>query len=540
MSPKMMLTTVMALTLLACGGAGGEENETATTKQAVWVTTPSMAYPRLGAKAIRMSDGRIMIVGGSSTALGIEIYNPTTDTWDLGPNLAVPHYDPALSTLKDGRIVAIGGTSGAGAAGAEIFDGAKWTTFGPTTFPRMTWARTAVLSDGTLLVVGADTSVGGTTDKTLTFTYNPTSGVWSTGKPGPAHVNGGFVHLADDTVLLAGGMALTWSIAADRYSATTNTWTSAGMPSTKRVHGTMLRIPGGAMYVGGQNATAAIASVEFWSETTNTWTDLAPMAKAKTNSAVTMLPSGFVIAAGGGTNSVEIFDPKLGKWYPTESLLKARTLAATVVLDDGSLLMAGGQTNAEGDYSYTNAVMTVVRYRQSKLGEMCTVAAECSTGTCTGGVCAAAVDAGPIDTGTPPVDTGTAPTDTGIGPVTDTGAPSTDTGIPTTTDTGTPTSDTGTTVTDTGTPSTDSETPADSGGDADSGPTSDSGVADTGINCEDEDAVAIDKNYSKCYGPPLTFDAKACQAAPGSTGGGSVLGGILVALTVLLRRRTAR
>lgn len=421
--------------------------------------------------------------------------------------------------------MAIGGV--AGTAAAELYDGTKWTAVGMITMPRMNWCRAVTLKDGSVLVVGADTSIGGTTDKTYVFTYDTPSGTWSTGKTGPAHVNGGFAHLDDDSVVLASGFGITWSVTADRYSAATNTWVPAGSTTTKRNNGTLVKVPGGAVFVGGMNGTAPTNATEFYNEVTNSWTELAPMAKGRTSTNAAYLPSGYVVAAGGGTSSIELFDLKLGKWYSVDSLPKPRTHSASTVLADGSLFIIAGQTNPEGDISWSTPVATTVKYRQSTLGESCTITPDCATGTCTGGVCTAATDAGPTDTGAPPpdtgtlTDTGTPSTDTETTPA-DTGAPSTDTGVAT--DSGSATGDTGT-LTDTG---------EDTAAEEDSGK-----VGGTAFKCPDSTDEEAIKNlsqdqYSQCFGPALTFDAKACSTTPGASSG---LGAWALILGLVAARR---
>jgi MYXO-CTERM domain-containing protein len=375
--------------------------------------------------------------------------------------------------------------------------------------------------------------------KILTYSYTPSAGglgSWTSAKsPTSSHAFGGFSVLDDDTVLLAGGYTPSGYVStAERYSPSTNSWVAAGIVPTPRSQSMTVKVPSGVLMLGGQFSTTAMTDVDFYNPTTNSWTSMTPMLSARHDATAVYLSTGYVYVAGGGVATAELYDLKSDRWFSTDTLTKPRTYHTSTVLLDGSVLLAGGQTTP--GFDVTPPTNTVIRYRQSNIGEMCTYTAECSVGTCTGGFCTAATtDSGPTDTGIAPDsgvsgDTGST-SDSGVSSDTgssDTGGSSTDAGV---TDTGSTTSDSGTADSDSKDSAVGHDSTSDSGTSADAG--------DSGVNCDDADAD--DPNAKKCFGPavewPDGYFRCSCETAPSKTGAGWGLGAMALLGVVLIRRR---
>lgn len=131
-----------------------------------WSTLPKMKVPRSHHTATLLDDGRLLVVGGgtstksrASTA-SAEIYDPGTGKWTRTAPMAVPRSYHTATLLKDGRVLVVGGSStyigqGTVRASAEIFDPrtGRWTTARP--MPTHRYAHEAVpLSGGRVLVAG--------------------------------------------------------------------------------------------------------------------------------------------------------------------------------------------------------------------------------------------------------------------------------------------------------------------------------------------------------------------------------------------------
>jgi serpin B len=190
-----------------------------------WSRTGDLVAPRRDAEAVTLADGRILVVGGSSTGRRLyfdytpvpsaELYDPATGTWLPAGALGVGRQDFSLVALPDGGALVAGGLVGTEpTATAERFDPATrtWSTTGAMMRPAAN--RSAILlGDGRVLVaggVGQSGAAGGDSSGSPAIAdaelYDPASGTWTATMALPAAREGGsFVTLADQTVLLVGG-----------------------------------------------------------------------------------------------------------------------------------------------------------------------------------------------------------------------------------------------------------------------------------------------------------------------------------------------
>jgi hypothetical protein len=93
--------------------AGGLDSGAATTEADLydptsdtWSATEALAAAVAPASGLRLADGRVLLVGGSSTAL----YDPATGTWTAG-TLPATLGSPLLGLATDGRVYAMGGST---------------------------------------------------------------------------------------------------------------------------------------------------------------------------------------------------------------------------------------------------------------------------------------------------------------------------------------------------------------------------------------------------------------------------------------------
>jgi hypothetical protein len=123
---------------------------------------------RGGHTASVLPDGRVLIAGGWSSSgqitASVEIFDPTTNSFNLGPAMPGPRGAAAAVTLSDGSILVTGGRKARyrkGLTSTVIYDPATnaWRD-GPTmSTPRLTHAVIALNNGGVLVL-------GGTTDDT--------------------------------------------------------------------------------------------------------------------------------------------------------------------------------------------------------------------------------------------------------------------------------------------------------------------------------------------------------------------------------------
>lgn len=158
-----------------CGDSRGAET-TATAElydpsNGSFTPTGSMSVPRSGAAAALLSDGRVLVAGGSlnparytgslDPTTTAEIYDPTTGTWSMTGNLHTSRSGLGpLRLLPNGNLLIIGGDS---SGTSEEYNPASGTWSTPVSFlqPQCSGA-TALLTDGrVLLAAGNDCTSSG-------------------------------------------------------------------------------------------------------------------------------------------------------------------------------------------------------------------------------------------------------------------------------------------------------------------------------------------------------------------------------------------
>jgi hypothetical protein len=114
--------------VLVAGGTDGSENGTATAElydptTGTFVATGQMATPREGHTATLLADGRVLLVGGLGPLATAEIYDPATGTFSGTGPMTTARNGNTATLLPDGRVLVVGGFDGAAyLATAELFD----------------------------------------------------------------------------------------------------------------------------------------------------------------------------------------------------------------------------------------------------------------------------------------------------------------------------------------------------------------------------------------------------------------------------------
>jgi hypothetical protein len=193
-------------------------------------TTGTPSFPQSGATATVLSDGRVLVAGGwggcCSTALmaptaSAEIYDPNSGTFSPTGSMKTARGGSAATLLTDGRVLVTGGSNGSiGVASAELFDPVTgtFTLTGSMTADREDHSST-LLADGRVLIAGGMHDPGsvacagaaciamvGTTDLTSAEIYDPNTGKFkATGSMATPRTTPMAVLLQDGHVLVAGG-----------------------------------------------------------------------------------------------------------------------------------------------------------------------------------------------------------------------------------------------------------------------------------------------------------------------------------------------
>jgi Kelch motif len=320
--------------------------------------TGSMTVPRVGPAAAPLADGRVLVAGGVDMShigefpgaliflQSAEIFDPATETFSPTGSMTVPRLAPAAAPLSDGRVLVAGGSDVIHDAlrSAEIFDPAT-RSFSPTgdlTVPRSNPVA-APLPDGRVLVAAGIGSTGAALRSAEIF--DPATGTFSpTGDlTVPRHNAAAAAPLPDGRVLVAGGVVLLQS--AEIFDPATGTFAPTGSMTSGRSNPAAAPLPDGRALFAGGGADHGLGA-EIFDPTTATFAPTGSMDwPGRQKAAAAPLSDGRVLVAGGDnyflTASAELFTPELSYW------LRGRTLTASVAVA-GTLIAADATGRRDG------------------------------------------------------------------------------------------------------------------------------------------------------------------------------------------------
>ena len=279
----------------------------------------SLAEPG-GGEALLLNDGRVFVFGGEGQygyALNtVEIYDPATGTAvvvEQPAGIELP-FNPTVVLLSDGRVLIAGGSSdqlGESASSATvIFDPASAVfSIGPVMAEGRQDATATLLADGRVLIVGGGYSTGGYghwyNNAEVIDPSHPLSR--STLLVSPHSTTSTL--LSDGRVLVAGGAWYESGTgrtleAPEIFDPITERFTLVGPMSTPRTESTAVKIPDGrVLFVGGQDSTGAtVDTVEAYDPDSGTFQVIATGFPKVLSFSATLLDDGEVLIAGGGSD----------------------------------------------------------------------------------------------------------------------------------------------------------------------------------------------------------------------------------------------
>ncbi|AUX29635.1 uncharacterized protein SOCE836_017260 [Sorangium cellulosum] len=388
-----------------------------------WAAAGSMTRPRFNHRAVRLLDGRVLLIDGDGGVGSTEFYDPATDTFAPAGAMTDDRSAFGVTLLADGRVLVTSGYSwtsrriAAPVDTAEVFDPASNTWTAVASLPHWRAGHDApLLADGRVVIPGADG---------VQF-YDPIADTWTVGA---APVIEGCCDTA--TLLPSGKILVTATNLYDTnqaaiYDPTDDTWSPAAeMGEGNDYEATLLpdgRVLAVAVYgMADRNVEVYDPAADRWSFVPGLPNTLrAPRdAEGRVNlplqeRAVTVLQDGRVLVSGGMeefyencapwgdcyynreySNATYLYDPSTDRWTAGPSLSVERSGHSATALLDGSVLIAGG-TVPPAPYMYGEISASAERLFVG--GAPCGSSAECATGFCVDGVCCtSACDAGPCD-----------------------------------------------------------------------------------------------------------------------------------------------
>jgi hypothetical protein len=363
-----------------------------------WTSTPSMSTARWWHSATALEDGRVLVVGGdtSASASSAEIYDPKTDTWKLTKPPAFSHGNHVAALLCDGQVLVAGDWDGnADGQKAEVYDPVAdtWTPAGTMVFSH-TYGTATLLDNCNVLVAGGYKAL------TAGEVYDPANKVWS-----PTLNEMSTSRFFHASTALPGGKALVTGGGVDNlgiwytytnvdvYDDATRMWTQVGSMTIERRGHTATLMPDGKVLVTGgtsggtDNGTDGGLQIyinELYDVATDTWTVAPRLVTARSSHTATLLSTGVLLIAGGMDNSgsaVNSVEGLLGGAFHTLApTSEDRFLHAAALIAGGgdAVLIAGGVHQATAEV-----------WRPDPTGTACTTSASCATAVCADQVCCA-------------------------------------------------------------------------------------------------------------------------------------------------------
>jgi hypothetical protein len=372
-----------------------------------------MSTARENHTATLLLDGRVLVTGGYGTQVQAtaEIYDPGVQAFSLTGSMSAARTNHFAALLPSGKVLAAGGD---GLSSAEVFDPAAGAWSGAGTLAEVrTRAAGAVLPDGRVLLTGGDEPASPSAE-----IYDPTANAWAAAAPmhTPRTLHTATL-LANGRVLVAGGVVPktghdSTTKAVEIYDPVTDAWTpAAAMPVAVAQHTATLLLDGRVLVAGGTAMPGAdslteTAAAAIYDPVLDTWQSAPSMKTRRAGHTATRLPSGAVLVAGGldasdsAQSSAELLPPPGGSgaapWVALAPMERDRIFHTATALGDGTVLVAGGEQQSSAELFHTG-----------KLGDPCSVGAQCQSGHCADGVCCDAACAAPCHTCALPSSLGT-------------------------------------------------------------------------------------------------------------------------------------
>lgn len=347
--PKFFVCTLITISMVFITSCGGGSDT---------IVGPNISEGRWGHAATKLTDGRVLIVGGqakpSKSLDSAEIFDPVFSTFASAGKMSAKRGDGLRSVLLNNGAVLVFGNADDGSA--ELYDPASgtWSLTGSLNAPRA-FASANLLEDGRVLVSGGtDVTKSGDVQFASSEIYDPVSGEWT--------ITGDMleVHSGHSSVLVNGKVVIFGQTLAEMYDPGTGVWSSIGVPEVERSRGTSAIIlqNGKVMIAGGewkqpgwQGQVHVMATIQTFDPSSNVFsaTEMPSMTAPHIYQSTFIQDDGVLVV---GTAGVEIYNPTTKLWTEVAQFTSDRGTDTNgaptgTKLDDGRILVIGGKMETD-------------------------------------------------------------------------------------------------------------------------------------------------------------------------------------------------
>lgn len=284
-----------------------------------FVETGSLTTARTGHTATLLNNGKVLVTGGIRHGVGhhyessAELYDPATGTFTPTGSMSTPRAGHRAIRLTNGTVLIAGGTDGQIILpSAELYNPELGLFVATGSMRHARASYSAVLLDtGKVLLAGGAKSLYGKSAHYTAELYDPTLGVFTpTGSMGSARrdFNNNAVLLENGLVLIAGGTdseSNTLST-AELYDPVSQSFMPTGPMTVGRQYHTTTLLPNGHVLVtGGWRNIGGIVldSAEIYDPATGVFSAIEPMHHGRGIHTAQMLRSGAVLVVGGSKDA---------------------------------------------------------------------------------------------------------------------------------------------------------------------------------------------------------------------------------------------
>jgi len=344
---------------------GGEEAEEETSEEPSEVGKwgPLIPLPAVAIHSALLPTGRILLWQGDFASGGQQyVLNPGTGAVTQIPDAAADLFCAGQAVLADGRVLVIGGTSTSGGLGvpdltAFEWHSQTWEALAPMHYPRW-YATGTTLSDGKVLVTSGDNKNAGDI-VAVPELYDPASNSWQslTAASHTMPIYPFIYQLPDGRIVHLGGSEVPTT--SEGLDLSTGQWTTIdgrvidGGSIANYAPGRFIKA-GSAADDGYSGNSASTAYTLDMNQPGSIWQPTSSMKYPRSFLNLTNLPDGTVLATGGGTDKsgfvdshavpqAEDWNPGTGAWRTYAAMSAPRLYhSVAVLLPDGRVYVAGG------------------------------------------------------------------------------------------------------------------------------------------------------------------------------------------------------